>query len=398
MTEISKYKAPVVSFDGHTSRRNTISSERSLSETIGASAKRHEQDEDERQCVRKFPSPISQLPKPLGLSYLNFHVHYHDLGSRDGTRNEAGARLMADILSHYFPRPRYRHYRLYPSNPLIESLPIEGLSYFVVRKADQDKAMDVAYRTEKFEKEDGQEDLASNGARQKSTSHPFTLLTVVVTAKSFLERPERKRPKVLKFHSSVQRADGGLVLSKDFTMPDNIYMDRGQVVILAGTPKPPSPTFEFYTFDGKAETNSTITPWFGRTKQQPEGYDKHSFPLTVEKAEIVDTMFNAITQSVDDPTVVIYETSASLQPPNLKETTPLLSRANTPASLKTRTTPKDRNPIGWLSDDFLRSLKLTKTGKLVGYQSQWLKKDLEIEARKQAEARGITFPTIQGKR
>ncbi|KAF2109642.1 hypothetical protein BDV96DRAFT_585071 [Lophiotrema nucula] len=256
----------------------------------------------------------------------------------------------------------------------------------------------VATRAEDCETGEQCEDQMTHDSRLSSTSPPFALIAIVVTTKSFLERPERRRPKRLNFDSSVRRPNGALVVSAGVTIPNDLHLDRGHVVLLAGTSKPPSPTFEFYTFDVSSEAGQSITPWFGRTKQQPEGYDRNSFPLAVDEAEKVDAMFTIMANGVGDPKVVVPETSATLQSTSLQGQTPQLSRANTPASPTTPTTPDISNSVGWLSDDFLGSLKLNKNGKLVGYHSQWLRKDLEVEARRQAKARGITFGASQGRR
>ncbi|KAF2271173.1 hypothetical protein CC78DRAFT_589040 [Lojkania enalia] len=338
----------------------------------------HLEDEEpirQQNLPLKLRSPIPVFPKPLALQFQNFVDYYSIHGYADGTRMEVGSRLVGDMLPHYFPTPNFTCRRLFtPDKNIIETIPVQGTAYWVVEANESSESKSTSAP-------DKLEIGASICNETLTTSQDsLALLVVVVTYYPFLERLERKVPAQLHFSAFATGDNNTIVIEKDEIETYTTYR-RGNVAILAGTPKPLFPGFEFYTFDIDSDTGSSIMPWFGQCERHPEGFGTNSFPLQKSEAEKIDFLLRVIANSREKGHPLIATSPAILQ-----TDTPSISREVTP------------NGAIALTDEYIQTLKINKNGRLLASGGQFLRRDLEEEAKQIAIARGIRFSSPSHKR
>ncbi|KAF2790039.1 hypothetical protein K505DRAFT_327830 [Melanomma pulvis-pyrius CBS 109.77] len=338
--------------------------------------------------IVKVMSPIHLFPKPLALSYQNFLKHYSSLQFTDGTRKEAGSRLVASLLGHYFPKPKFNYWKLdHQEDSLIQSVPAYGTLYWAVTVSEEDSQVkDTALRRKVMSKSplDGSMREDSVFPTEKS---PFVLLVAVVTYTNFLSLPERHVPSRLTFSNNL------ISKTSDAVVIEGIEYRQGSILILGGKPRPLSPTFEFYNFDVDSKDRTSLVPWFGELESAPGGLGTNMFSLATAEAEKVDRMFKGIISISAGNKALNPDSSAILQAARHQ----VVKRQNLKPQPQPRPQPVSNTP-STMTNEFLRTLKYNKTGKLQGVGGRFLPAEKEMEAKREVAARGITLETSTPRR
>lgn len=216
-----------------------------------------------------IPSPISVFPKPLALSYRNFHAYYqeHSFADRKSEptsypRVLVAFSLMSAMLRHYFPSPDHMVKEAWPGtisaagyspSPVVSGVPTDGTRYFTV---------------------------------QKKAGAEMVAIVVIVTEQGFLALPARSQPTQLTLETGLLDSRGRLSIQGN-------RMSRGIVLLLAAKGPPLKPTFEFYEFSSANVQPGRITPWIDYMRNS-NGVATNIVDLAPENAGIVDDMFKTI--------------------------------------------------------------------------------------------------------
>jgi hypothetical protein len=159
------------------------------------------------------PSPISCFPKPLGLSYINFNMHFRSYGVQGGERVEVGCALISTLLRHYFPTPEFETQRMpFQLDSLIATVPVSSTFYWIVTGSDATKVIDperVTLQVPAFHLDDVREDSIFS-REQSPSSTSVKILVAVITDNHFFQRPQRKTPSKLEFTKTATKTDGSI--------------------------------------------------------------------------------------------------------------------------------------------------------------------------------------------
>ncbi|KAL1613249.1 hypothetical protein SLS60_001481 [Paraconiothyrium brasiliense] len=353
-----------------------------------------------------IPSPIPVLPKPLALSYRNFHNHYaeHDFSRRekevtDHPRVLVGCTLISAMLRHYFPSLEYAVNQAWPGTstgaefthvPVVDGTPVAGTRHWTVQKKS---------------------DLA------------IVALVVVVTSPEFCKLPARIVPAQLAVTKKHLDSQHRLAIHGD-------RMSRGAVILQASTGNPLKPTFEFYHFDSSHEQKGLLVPMDIRVEDSQVAAS-NSIGLAPEHAEQVDQMFKtivsassgqadwprAVTPSLTPMAPVLTllpkrkakRTPGTTPVPKMQrlETepqvrlplTPMPTAPNTPVHMpvsarhkievknnKTRKTEHHE-----ISEDYVRTVKMNKSGNLIEAFGRMIPNGKSKAIREVATSMGHTF-------
>ncbi|KAF2476292.1 uncharacterized protein BDR25DRAFT_339360 [Lindgomyces ingoldianus] len=328
---------------------------------------REQSTDPDSQDRLQIPSPIPIFPKPLALSYCNFKNHFSAYGYMDGTRMEAASFLVAPLLRHYFPKTKFEYWRLARQDEsLFQCIPVDGTTYWMV--------------TTKSLKQEGAGDDSDPSREAMIFQRSLVLLVIIVTSYPFLEARERGRINSINFSDKALGNSGEV-------MVDETVARRGNVVVLGGRTRPSAPSFEFFTFDVDGGHGHSLVPCFGQPEQHQTGFRTNRFSLETEDVDKVDIMFRMFAESGSGSCVFNANTLS-----RLGVRLPPLHRVRQ-RSAESQALHKDLTPEGSddMTDEYLRSLKINRNGKLLGAGGRFLTKEKDLKAKRLASARGIKF-------
>jgi hypothetical protein len=311
---------------------------------------------DDIQSEDQLATP--PFPKPLALSFRNFERYYKRYAYADGERMEVASRLVASFLSHYFPKPVFGFRMLpYGTDPLVETLKVEGTLYWRVETSTKDKKQDLQYI-------------------------PPVLLVVVATELRFLQRSERTTPQALQFSiATLQKV-----------CQAEAYQ-RGHVVILGGKTGPLRPTLEFYSFTTDGNKKQTLTPWFGKTTLYANDFGTNSFTLSSSEAVKIDQMFKRIEGCSTGDRPLNPHIELVRPTPKVDSSKPSSSVTSEPPTASNLS--KDDEQVR----EYLRQLTMNKTGKVFESKTgRFLIKDKAEEAKGLAARLSITIAPPKGRK
>lgn len=349
-----------------------------------------------------FPSPITIFPKPLGLSYQNFNTNYSTYGYVDGERMEVASCLIVALLEFYFPKPKFKLWRLpFQAMSLIQTVKTEGTIYWVVTVEDkvpkrekegvfQDKGPDLDGMLIKDNRKGAREDSVFSSAKTRSGNSAITLLVAVVTHQHFRDRTARRIPTVHLFSDALasgQNPNSLIIAERHFR--------RGHVLVVSGQNNPIRPTMEFYSYDAGNERNASLalTPWFGQIRSQPEGIGMNILPFASNEAEKVDSMFKAILRCIAGEQVLPPPANAQIYPPTSPHAVGTAQHGHeAPRKLAPSTDPAR-------TVNYLSQLRLNKVGRVLdGHTGRLLGRCKEDKAKQLAKEIGFAIPRPMGRR
>jgi hypothetical protein len=281
------------------------------------------------QAFPEFPSddastlesPHASFPKPLGLSYRNFHAYFSQYRQENGEQMEVASRLVAAMLEFYFPRPTFAFYRLgFQQQSLVATVPVLGTIYWVVKaraKACREH-MGPGKETEPQPQPqprdahtlvEGNEAAVNPGNGREEDQ--MVLLLAIVTDREF-RRPKAReqRPAVLTWTPAV-----AATADRDrahVSVAGNRF-ESGQVVVLGSRYGPVRPIWEFYTYNSRSRSsqggntsgfennanNTALLPWVGQTGSSPAVLARNTLSFAAHDVENLHEMFRRIIACAD---------------------------------------------------------------------------------------------------